>query len=173
MKTRRLESGFTLIELGIVIAVIAVLATAVLVGRGFIMSARVGKVVEAIDTVVKAANTYAGQTGGVLPASASTDLLGVLQDRNLVPIEQGGTRGAWQPLGAGGGWVISGARHEASGQNWLLQITCPDLQRCQDVFNAKASDPTTITGGSLDINSLSCHTAAPSSGTGLQLCFRL
>ncbi|MEE8410425.1 MAG: type II secretion system protein, partial [Myxococcota bacterium] len=78
------ERGFSLIELGIVVAVIAILATVVLIGRGFIESSRVSKMVEVIDTISKGTAVYAGTFGGEIPPIPAMYLL-ELEDRNLVP----------------------------------------------------------------------------------------
>jgi prepilin-type N-terminal cleavage/methylation domain-containing protein len=92
---RRMRRGFSLVELGIVIAVIAVLAAVVIFGRGFIQSARVTKAVDACNTVRKAGSTFAGVQGGVVRGAGNR--IQALVDRGLLPA-----------LGAGGAWVVSG-----------------------------------------------------------------
>jgi prepilin-type N-terminal cleavage/methylation domain-containing protein len=78
--------GFSLIELGIVIAVIAVLAAVVIFGRGFIVASRVSKLVEAANTVRKGASTYAGLMGGSLsPAVTPAVGISALSTRQLLP----------------------------------------------------------------------------------------
>ena len=106
-RRRRHARGFSLIELGIVIAVIAVLAAVVIFGRGFITAGRVTKAVEASNTIRKSASTYAGVLGGSLRATTQNQLL-TLQQRGLVP-----------QLNAGA-WIVSGS---AQAINDAIQIT--------------------------------------------------
>lgn len=97
-RRRRHPRGFSLIELGIVIAVIAVLAAVVIFGRGFISAGRVTKAVEASNTIRKSASTYAGLLGGSLRANPpNTSQLTTLQQRGLLPA-----------LNAGA-WIVSGS----------------------------------------------------------------
>jgi prepilin-type N-terminal cleavage/methylation domain-containing protein len=56
--------GFTLIELGIVIGVMAILATVVLMGKGFIDAAKQTKAMQTINSLVSASRTYAKQVNG-------------------------------------------------------------------------------------------------------------
>lgn len=93
---RRSRRGFSLVELGIVIAVIAVLAAVVIFGRGFISAARVTKAVDASNTARKAASTFAGTSGGAFRATAANQL-NIFADRGLLP-----------PVPAGGAWTVSG-----------------------------------------------------------------
>lgn len=58
--------GFTLIELGIVIAVIAVLAVVVLAGTGFMESSRLGKANDFVGKLQDSIATLAGRRGGQL-----------------------------------------------------------------------------------------------------------
>lgn len=58
------ERGFTLVELGIVIGVIAILTTTVFVGRGFINSSRMGATLQQVDSVRKAGRAWAKRANG-------------------------------------------------------------------------------------------------------------
>jgi prepilin-type N-terminal cleavage/methylation domain-containing protein len=165
MRTRKNQRGFSLIELGIVIAVIAVLTTVVLVGRGFILSARTSKVVEALDSIAKSNKVYAGQFGGVFPTT-DNDIMNNLSTRMLLPAGNG-----WTPVT---GFSFARVRAAAGSQEWLIEITCPDNPRCQDIWNQKnTTDPTMIKANNA-INGVTCHgTAAPTTGTQVNLCFQL
>lgn len=59
MTPRRGGRGFSLVEMGIVIAVIAVLVGVVIGGMGFISAARKSKALEQVLTIRKAAREYA------------------------------------------------------------------------------------------------------------------
>ena len=82
--------GFTLIELGIVVAVISLLATGVMAGQGFIEAARVGRIVGKVNHIRKAVYVYAGMRAGKLFNSDSEDapefedILEELRERELV-----------------------------------------------------------------------------------------
>ena len=75
-----MRRGFTTVELGIVLAVIAVLTTVVIMGRGFILASREAAAVQLIERLRGAArlwtsrNTgglqYTGITAGALPGIA-------------------------------------------------------------------------------------------------------
>ena len=102
-RRRRHPRGFSLIELGIVIAVIAVLAAVVIFGRGFILAGRVTKAVEASNTIRKSASTYAGLLGGSLRGQPpATSQLNTLQARSLVPALNNGV------------WFVSGSTAAAA-----------------------------------------------------------
>jgi len=94
---RQRPRGFSLIELGIVIAVIAVLASVVIFGRGFIAAGRITKAVEGMNTIRKSASTFAGLQGGALVASTGNVELTRLSLRQLLP-----------PLVVPGQWTVSG-----------------------------------------------------------------
>jgi prepilin-type N-terminal cleavage/methylation domain-containing protein len=101
-RRRPSRRGFSLIELGIVIAVIAVLAAVVIFGRGFIIAARVTKAIDASNTVRKAASTFAGLNGGSLAQVGNANQLNALQRRGLLPTPQGGLGSVWTVSGAEG-----------------------------------------------------------------------
>ncbi|MEM6274001.1 MAG: type II secretion system protein [Myxococcota bacterium] len=61
----RSSRGFTLIELGIVIGVIAILTAVVVTARGFVDQSRIGNAVQAVSAVRDASRGFAKrQTGG-------------------------------------------------------------------------------------------------------------
>ena len=159
------EHGFTLIELGIVIAVIAVLAAAVLVGRGFMNSARVTKMVEAVDTAGKGARVYAGLAGGKFLSAADANIMNKLNARGLLAGGDG-----WNPVGPVG-WSLGSVQADANGTNFVVVVNCPQTEYCADIFNAKAQDQSIQLSGA--INGVTCDTAAPTSGTVTNLCFGL
>ena len=80
--------GFTLIELGIVVAAISLLASGVMAGKGFMDAAKITKAVDAVDKTRLAVETYVARRGGVwLDAEAleQGDYVTALVDRQLVP----------------------------------------------------------------------------------------
>src|SRR5688572_12088138 len=112
----RKQRGFTLIELGIVIGVIAVLAMVVLVGRGFMESERVSKVVEAVNAVQKSVKVYVGHSAGTFRA-AEPALLNSLQSRALIPFGEGAA--TFVP-----GFTFVSADASANTSRFVIQITC-------------------------------------------------
>ena len=87
-KKKMQTNGFTLIELGIVVAVISLLASGVMAGTGFINAAKVTKAVDAVDKTRLAVETYVARRGGVWQESEvldSGDYYTALVDRQLVP----------------------------------------------------------------------------------------
>lgn len=132
MVRRKREQGFTLIELGIVVAVIAVLATVILFGRGFLESTRISKAVETVTMLQKAANTFA-QTGtppGTVPATLT---LANLQARQLVPPNINN---------AVSGYSFAIARVNQT--QYRVTVTCPTNVAATDLGAAKASDPNLV-----------------------------
>ena len=74
--------GFTLVELGIVVGVISLLATSVLAGRGFIRAAEHTRITSDVDKIHKAVENYAGRRGGT--PQLSSNLLAELDARQLI-----------------------------------------------------------------------------------------
>ena len=80
--------GFTLIELGIVVAAISLLASGVMAGKGFMDAAKITKAVDAVDKTRLAVETYVARRGGVWQESEfleQGDYFTALTDRHLVP----------------------------------------------------------------------------------------
>ncbi len=159
------QRGFTLIELGIVIAVIAVLAATVLMGRGFVQSARVTKAVEAVDTAAKATRVLAGKFGGSF-VTADSDVMTDLNTRTLLPGGPG-----WSPVAEFAITQIQGA-----GTDFVVQISCTGSNvtaagaMCQDINEAKAQDKAFFSTGT--VNGVACSALSATSVTQ-NLCFRL
>jgi Tfp pilus assembly major pilin PilA len=127
--------GFSLLELGIVIGVIAILATVVLSGQGFLAASRLSKMCELIDTTSKAVAVYSGSNGGKIPAGVI--LMDELDDRKLIPRSIKAT-----------GVPVNNYRITAisrvDGEHWSITIDCTDTpnaaQDCEDLSDAKAND---------------------------------
>ncbi|MCA2980680.1 MAG: prepilin-type N-terminal cleavage/methylation domain-containing protein [Myxococcaceae bacterium] len=177
-----MRRGFSLVELGIVIAVIAVLAAVVIFGRGFISSARITKAVDAANTARKAGSTFAGLNGGVVRAAG--DQLQNLSQRGLIPT-----------VPVGQAWTISGdpgtpdaiavqeihfqqlPRGTQASNAIRLQIRFPSQTMAQDYVLAVQNDNNFAVG---TINGQQCQAAGiagalpavPASGV-VQSCFFL
>lgn len=178
--SRRSRRGFSLIELGIVIAVISVLAAVVIFGRGFILAARVTKAVDASNTLRKAASTFAGLNGGSLQNFSTTSQLTALSQRALIPPLPAGQT-SWTVSGAAGTPdaiaitdVRFGQTAGASGQGnaIAIRITTPTAAMAQDVLRAVTDDKNLITNG--PTVGLACaNPTVPITGTTVVLCFFL
>lgn len=150
---RRGQRGFSLIELGIVVAVIAILATVVLVGRGFLESSRVSKMVEVIDTICKGVAVYAGSNGGQIPGANGANLLTELENRELVS----NTITNSVP-----NFSVNSVTRTANPEQFTVVIGCASAQgqtSCKDIENAKLRD-----------DSLTAHSVT---ATTVSLTFRL
>ncbi|MEO1174545.1 MAG: prepilin-type N-terminal cleavage/methylation domain-containing protein, partial [Myxococcota bacterium] len=136
MRSRsRSERGFTLIELGIVIGVIAVLATIVIVGRGFLVQSRVSKVIETVDNIQKAAKVFAGTSGGIFRGAASNNLLEQLNQRQLLSFTQGDE--------VVPDFTFSASGYQADGRAFFVTITCTNDANgfpCTDIVRGKLDD---------------------------------
>jgi prepilin-type N-terminal cleavage/methylation domain-containing protein len=151
---RRSRRGFSLIELGIVIAVIAVLAAVVVFGRGFILAARVTKAVDASNTIRKAASTFAGVNGGALTNSTASQLVALSQRGLIAPLPTGTT--TWTVSGSAGSTdavtvtdirlgQITGT--SGAGNAVLIRITTPTPSMAQDILTAVKDDKNIVPGG--------------------------
>tara|TARA_B100000959_G_C14795921_1_gene547637 strand:- start:241 stop:489 length:249 start_codon:yes stop_codon:yes gene_type:complete len=68
MKVRKnTEKGFTLIELGIVVAILSILSTTVLAGKGFLRAMQLSTVVQEVGALRKAVDVYIARRGGTYP----------------------------------------------------------------------------------------------------------
>ena len=61
------DRGFTLIELGIVIAILAILSGTVFAGKGFLRATQLSTVVQDISALRRAVDVYIGRRGGIYP----------------------------------------------------------------------------------------------------------
>lgn len=181
-RRRRLSRrGFSLIELGIVIAVIAVLAAVVVFGRGFILAARVTKAVDASNTVRKAASTFAGVNGGSLGAVAAQNQLVPLSQRGLIAALPN-NQPPWTVSGAAGSTdavaiadVRLGQTAGATGQGnaVAIRITAPTASMAQDILTAVRDDKNIVPGGPT-IGGLACQNpTAAVTAAAVTICFFL
>jgi prepilin-type N-terminal cleavage/methylation domain-containing protein len=184
--TIRAERGFSLIELGIVIAVIAVLAAVVIFGRGFINSARITQGVNAANSVRKGASSYAGLQGGTLPSAGTAgqaDDIVTLGNRSLLPVQV-------SP------WYVSGSSANQSDSVQITKInmgtagnlvngvtlqqnavaisyTMPSPTMAADLYTAVQNDPNFVKNGA-EIGSApsACASAVPTTAS-VVICFYL
>tara|TARA_Y100001934_G_C12142785_1_gene673356 strand:- start:259 stop:774 length:516 start_codon:yes stop_codon:yes gene_type:complete len=79
------SKGFTLVELGIVIGVMAVLATGVLLGHGFAQASKVTKAAQGVQHLKKATVNYVGRRGGEIDTKT---VLSDLATRELIVLDR-------------------------------------------------------------------------------------
>lgn len=182
VRRRRQPRGFSLIELGIVIAVIAVLASVVIFGRGFIASGRITKAVEGMNSIRKSASTVAGLQGGALTTSIASELPR-LTARQLLP-----------PLNAVGEWEVSGTGNDsikvqnlqygqvlavgttAPVNSVAIRIWAPTPTMTQDIWNSVSLDNNLIKSGPVIGTAPACATPATgptNAGQFIWICFYL
>lgn len=88
MVKRSLRSrGFSLVELGVVLGVIAILSAVLIGGRFFVESAKMGSAVQTVNSIRQASRAYATRVCGGIGFSCPTGTLSVaaLQAENLLP----------------------------------------------------------------------------------------
>lgn len=169
---RRVSRGFSLIELGIVIAVIAVLAAVVVFGRGFILAARVTKAVDASNTLRKAASAYAGVNGGALPESTTNELV-ALSNRSLVPLPAN-TQAWLVTTGVNVSNVRFGQLAPANGVlggNGIAMTYQMDTQTMAEDFLTAVKADKNFVQVTTQLAGMTCQIAA--SGTNITVCFSL
>ncbi len=134
MRNRSKRSrGFTLIELGIVIAVIAVLAIVVLAGTGFMQSSRLGKANDFVGKLQDAIATLSGRRGGTL-ANLPPCPQALIQ-RQLVPNNFN------TPSQVIPNWTFTCAYLPLPTQ-YSITVTAEDPLQCQDMAAMHATNPT-------------------------------
>jgi Tfp pilus assembly protein PilE len=90
-RRRRGESGFTVLELGIAVGVMAVLMIGVIGSRGYVLASRIGATVQMVDTLRKTSRAYAerhnssASFSGVSLASLEAD--GFIEPGLVTPFE--------------------------------------------------------------------------------------
>lgn len=177
LRVRRHPRGFSLIELGIVIAVIAVLAAVVIFGRGFIAAGRVSKAVEGFNTVRKAGTTLAGLRGGSFTPPSSTSEIQNMAKRGLLPVDPTAT--TWDMAGSGTtAFTVSNIQFSTlnvggtGGVNAVaITLKAPDPTAAEDVWNSIAQDKNLIQTPAT-IGTLNCTVVRPTADTN-NFCFKL
>jgi len=128
-------AGFTLVELGIVIGVIATLATTVLLGTGFLDASRTAKVCENVAAVRRGTSFYFAQSGGQ-SRNPSVQLLAQLQQRGFISFGSNSS-----PVKD---FLFRRAAHDAGADWFLLDVRCPTSEACDDVWSQFLNDPALI-----------------------------
>jgi prepilin-type N-terminal cleavage/methylation domain-containing protein len=135
----RSEAGFTLIELGIVIAVIGVLAAVVVAGMGFLDAARVSKTIEAMGTVRKGLSMLsAANAGEDIPGDQNANL----QFKGYIP-----------SLNADGHWVIQNGHlitaTSVGAQGMMITVVVPKQTMLDDIIASVKKDPVFMQGAAI------------------------
>lgn len=141
--------GFTLIELGIVIAVIAVLAIVVLAGTGFMQSSRLGKANDFVGKLQDAIATLSGRRGGTLAGlgACPADLI----NRQLVPAAFN------NPGQVIPNWTFTCAYGGIPTQ-YSITVTAEDPLQATDMAAMHATNPTcTVAAAGNNINFNPCN----------------
>lgn len=169
---RRHARGFSLIELGIVIAVIAVLASVVIFGRGFITAGRVSKTVEAINTIRKAGAAYAGLQGGTVAPSTGPEIAN-LGRRSLLPVDDRATK--WTVAGSDANeFKVTNIQFGVVNRQNAVAVTLetPDAVQAEDVFNSVRIDQNYVRTNA-PIGTLNCAGETKPSSNIVTVCFSL
>lgn len=169
--SRASERGFSLIELGIVIAVIAVLASVVIVGRGFINSSRTGKAAEALATIRKAGAVYTAN----MTSPSTVNEVDPLQRRDLLPKGQNDNAGEWTMAGSGTtAFKVTNIRFGmvGTGNAAAINIATPELTQAEDLFKLVVGDPNFLNGGVVAGVNCPTRSATPTS-QNMTVCFKL
>ncbi|HEY3451480.1 MAG TPA: prepilin-type N-terminal cleavage/methylation domain-containing protein [Myxococcales bacterium] len=181
LRLRRHARGFSLIELGIVIAVIAVLAAVVIFGRGFIAAGRVSKAVEGFNSIRKAGATLAGLRGGSFSGSAAGNEITGMGKRGLLSLPNPADT-TWTMAGGpdvGTAFVAQDIQfgtityNSVVGVNAVaIKLKAPDGTAAEDVWNSVTNDKNFIDKGAT-IGSLNCTSTRPTTQDVNIYCFKL